>query len=99
MTDYVRQQQADFAKALRDLENAKRKAEVAEGRYDNAKSNKAGPGRSAGRGGPTPEELQKYQSGGQTPGVGVKMRSGGAVSASRRGDGVAQRGKTRGQMR
>jgi hypothetical protein len=98
MADYVRQQQAAFAKALRELENAKRNAEVAQGRYDNAKNNKAGAGR-GGQGGPTAEELQKYQSGGQTPEVGIKMRSGGAVSASRRGDGVAQRGKTRGKMR
>jgi hypothetical protein len=28
----------------------------------------------------------------------VKMASGGSVSASRRGDGIAQRGKTRGKM-
>lgn len=99
MTDYVRQQQADYAKALRELENAKRKAEVAEGRYDNAKKNNVGPGRSAGNGGPTAEEMQKYQDGGQTPAPSVKMRKGGVVSASKRGDGIAQRGKTRGAIR
>ena len=41
----------------------------------------------------------------QTPGVQVMdasqvktMKSGGSVSASKRGDGIAQRGKTRGKM-
>ena len=37
---------------------------------------------------------------GKGPGLGAlsNMKKGGSVSASRRGDGIAQRGKTRGKM-
>lgn len=99
MSDYLLQQQAEYAKALRERENANRKAEIAEGRYDRAKENKVGGGRSAGRGGPTQEELKQYQDGGQTRQSVVKMRKGGRVSASSRADGIAQRGKTRGAIK
>jgi hypothetical protein len=54
--------------------------------------------------GPTAEELFEYRRGQATDGIkkggAVKMASGGSVSsASRRGDGIAQRGKTKGRMR
>jgi hypothetical protein len=54
--------------------------------------------------GPTAEEIFEYRRGQATDGIkkggAVKMASGGSVSsASRRGDGIAQRGKTKGRMR
>ena len=99
MTDYVLQQQSELAKALREREAANRKVEVMEGRYDRAKNHNVGGGRSAGRGGPTQEELKQHQEGGQVKSQTVKMRKGGKVSASSRADGIAQRGKTRGVLR
>ena len=94
MADYQLQQQEEYAKALRELENAKRKAEIMEGRYDRSKENKAGAGRGI-QGGPTARELEEYRAGGQT----VKLKKGGKVTASKRADGIAQRGKSRGVMR
>jgi hypothetical protein len=52
---------------------------------------RAGAGR-GGQGGPTAKEMQNVS----TP---REYASGGTVSASNRGDGCAQRGKTRGMMR
>lgn len=95
MSDYVKQTEAELARALREREAAKRKVEVAEGRYDAAKGNKAGAGR-GNPGGPTAEEMRAYQGGG-TPVQ--KHKSGGRVGASRRADGIAQRGRTRGVLR
>lgn len=77
MADYQLQQQEEYAKALRELENAKRKAEITEGRYDRSKENKAGAGRGV-QGGPTAKELEDYRAGGQT----VKLRKGGIAKAT-----------------
>jgi len=66
---------------------------------------KAGAGRSAGRGGATAEELKKYedkqnaniytQEKGQPPSPREMAKGGKVSSASKRADGIAQRGKTR----
>ena len=95
MADYVKQTEAELAKALREREAAKRRVEVAEGRYDAAKGNKAGAGR-GNPGGPTAEEIRAYQAGGATA---PKYKKGGKVGASNRADGIAQRGRTRGVLR
>ena len=68
-------------------------------------SNKAGAGRSAGRGGPTAEELADYErkkdagvytsEKGKPPSPREMAKGGKVSSASRRADGIAQRGKTR----
>jgi hypothetical protein len=98
MANYIVQQEAELAQALREKRDADRKAEIAEGRYDAAKENKAGAGRGK-QGGPTAEELKNYQEGGATKKV-TELRKGGRVSsASTRADGAAQRGKTRGRIR
>jgi hypothetical protein len=43
------------------------------------------------------EKKKKQEASGMAP-TGAGMKKGGAVSASRRADGIAQRGKTRGKM-
>jgi hypothetical protein len=97
MADYKKQTQVELVKALRDRKDAEQKAEIAEGRYDEAMSNKAGAGRGK-QGGPTAEELKSYQGGGHTRQKVDTYKKGGKVSASSRADGIAARGKTRGQI-
>lgn len=89
--DYVQKQMADAAKALAEKRkvDAQKKitdaaAEEETARYDRAIQNKAGAGRGK-QGGPTAEELNNK-----------KFAKGGSVS--RRADGIAQRGKTKGRM-
>ena len=97
MADYKDQVRKEFAEALRNQKNADQKAEIAGGRYDASKENNAGAGRGK-QGGPTAEELRKYQEGGVAKKP-TELKKGGKVRASRRADGIAQRGKTRGSIR
>ena len=97
MANYIVQQEAELAQALREKRDADRKAEIAEGRYDEAMSNNAGAGRGK-QGGPTAKQLQEYQDGGMAKKP-TEYKKGGKVSASSRADGCCVKGKTRGSMR
>ena len=69
---------------------------------------KAGAGRSGGKGGPTAKELKKYEDKlnagiytsekGQPPSPREMAKGGSVSSASKRADGIATKGKTRGKM-
>jgi hypothetical protein len=97
MADFKQQTQAELAKALRERRDAEQKAEIAEGRYDAAKENKAGAGRGK-QGGPTAKQMQEYQDGGMAKKPTAYKKGGKVASVSTRADGIAQRGKTRGRM-
>lgn len=89
MADYIAQQEAELAKASRNKRDTDQQLEIASARYDTAKENTAGAGRGK-QGGPTAKELSSSK----------KYAKGGSVSsASKRADGIAQRGKTRGSLR
>jgi len=98
MADYENRILAEYAKASKAKRDADLTEELAAARYDAAKENKAGAGRGK-QGGPTAEELRKYNDGGQTSKNTKAFKKGGSISASARADGIAQRGKTRGQSR
>lgn len=98
MADYENQILAEYAKAARAKRDAELTEELAAARHDDAKANKAGAGRGK-QGGPTAEELRKYNDGGQTNKNTNAFKKGGKISASSRADGIAQRGKTRGKTR
>jgi len=95
MADYKQQQMVEAANAVtkkrrlgadKEMADASAKEETA--RYSRALDNKAGAGRGA-QGGPTAKELKS---------AGQAFAKGGKVSTASRGDGAAQRGKTKGRM-
>jgi hypothetical protein len=63
MADYKDTVRKEFADVLKRKKDTDEKVELAENRYDSVNANSAGAGRGK-QGGPTAEELNKYQKGG-----------------------------------
>lgn len=98
MADYEYQQLDAYTKAIRARRDAERQEEIEAARYANAKNNKAGAGRGV-QGGATAKEIKDYNNSINSNKPATVFKKGGSISSARRADGIAKRGRTRGQLR